>query len=256
MAIHPTAIIEPGAQLGTDVEVGPYAFIGAEVRLGDRCRVQHHASLVGKTEIGPENHFHPFVSIGGQTQDLKYVGEPTYVRIGRGNSFREYMTVNRGTAPGASTTVGDENTFLAYNHIAHDCKVGSRCVFSNNATLGGHVVVEDHVTIGGMTAIHQFCRIGRYAMLGGCTKIVQDAPPYVTADGTPALGRGLNLIGLRRHNFPIETIRILRNSYRILYDDGLNTTQALKKIEEECELIPEISAMLDFIRNSDRGIIR
>jgi UDP-N-acetylglucosamine acyltransferase len=256
MAIHPTAIVEPGAQLGADVEIGAYAIIGGEVRLGDRCKVEHHASITGKTEIGPDNHFFPFVSIGAQTQDLKYAGEPTYVRIGEKNTFREFMTVNRGTAPGAATTVGDHNTFLAYNHIAHDCRVGSRCVFSNNATLGGHVVVEDHVTIGGMTAIHQFCKIGRHAMLGGCTKIVQDAPPYFTADGNPAKVRGLNIIGLKRHEFPMETIRILRSAYRLLYDHDLNTTQALKMIEEECESISEIGILLEFVRTSERGIIR
>jgi UDP-N-acetylglucosamine acyltransferase len=256
MAIHPTAIIEPGAQLGTGVEVGPYAVIGAEVRLGDRCKVEHHASLIGKSEIGPDNHFHPFVAIGGRTQDLKYTGEPTYVTIGARNTFREFMTVNRGTSPGAYTTVGDDNTFLAYNHIAHDCKVGSRCVFSNNATLGGHVTVEDHVTIGGMTAIHQFCRIGRHAMLGGCTKIVQDAPPYFIADGNPSKIRGLNIIGLKRHEFPMETIRALRSAYRLLYDHDLNTSQALQQIESECPAISEIGVLLEFVRSSERGVIR
>ncbi len=263
-SIHPTAILEPGAQLGHDVIVGPYAHIGSEVVLGDRCRVHHHASLAGKSEIGPENEFFPFVSIGEKSQDLKYVGEPTYLKIGGYNTFREYMTINRGTGSKASdgtlipgiTEVGSRNTFLAYTHIAHDCIVGSHCVFSNNATLGGHVVVQDHVTIGGMTAIHQFCRIGQQAMVGGCSKIVQDVPPYLLADGNPALVRSVNLIGLRRNDFPLSKIRELRTAFRILYDEGLNTSQALAKIEHECEPSSEIRAMLTFIRESERGIIR
>ncbi|HEY8967074.1 MAG TPA: acyl-ACP--UDP-N-acetylglucosamine O-acyltransferase [Candidatus Methylacidiphilales bacterium] len=256
MAIHPTAIVEPGAKLGVDVEVGPYAVIGAEVVLGDRCRVAHHASIEGKTEIGPDNVFHPFVSIGGRTQDLKYKEEPTYLKIGARNTFREFITVNRGTAPGAATTVGDDNAFLAYVHLAHDTKVGSHCIFSNNATLAGHVVVEDHVVIGGLTAIHQFCRIGRYAMLGGCTKIVQDAPPFFIADGNPAQVRSLNLIGLQRHGVPEETIRVLRKAHRLLYDETLNTSQALARIEAECDPIGEIQHLLAFVRASQRGIIR
>ena len=256
MAIHPTAIIEPGAQFGADVEIGAYAFIGAEVQLGDRCRVEHHASIVGKTEAGPDNHFFPFASIGGVTQDLKYAAEPTYLKIGARNRFREFTTANRGTAPGAATVIGDDNLFLAYCHLAHDVRVGNHCIFSNNATLGGHVVVYDHVVIGGMTAIHQFCRIGTYAMLGGCTKIVQDAPPYFIADGNPAKVRSLNLIGLRRHGFSNDKIREIRAAFTLLYEDGLNTTQALKRIEEECAASFEIGTLLNFVRSSERGIIR
>lgn len=258
MAIHPTAIIEPGAQLGAGVEVGPYAVIGAEVRLGDRCKVAHHASLAGKTEIGPDNVFFPFVSIGEISQDLKYKGEPTYLKIGAGNTFREFTTVNRGTneESGATTTVGDRNLFLAYNHIAHDCKVGSHCIFSNNATLGGHVVAGDHVTIGGLTAIHQFCRIGSHAMLGGCTKITQDVPPFCLADGNPAKVRTVNVIGLRRHGFAADRIRAIRLAFDFLYDETLNTSQALQKIADECDTTSDVGALLDFVRTSDRGIIR
>ncbi len=258
MAIHPTAVIEPGAQLGAGVEVGPYAVIGAEVRLGDRCRVAHHASIAGKTEAGPDNIFFPFVSIGEVTQDLKYKGEPTHLRIGAGNTFREFTTANRGTneESGALTAIGDHNLFLAYNHIAHDCRVGSHCIFSNNATLGGHVVAGDYVTIGGMTAIHQNCRIGSHAMLGGCTKITQDVPPFCLADGNPAKVRTLNIIGLRRHGFAADRIRAIRGGFDFLYDEGLNTSQALQKIEQECELTPDVLALLEFVRSSDRGIIR
>ena len=256
MSIHPTAVIEPGARLGVGVEVGAYAVLGSEVVIGDRTRVGHHVTIAGKTEIGPDNLFHPFVSIGGQTQDLKYKSEPTYLKIGARNVFREFITANRGTAPGAATVIGDDNVFLAYAHFAHDVRVGNHCIFSNNATLGGHVVVEDHVVIGGMTAIHQFCRIGRHAMLGGCTKIVQDAPPYFIADGNPAKIRSVNLVGLQRSGFSHETIRTLRKAHRLLYDDSLNTSQALAKIKAECDAIAEIRTLLDFVQESERGIIR
>ncbi|MDE1170553.1 MAG: acyl-ACP--UDP-N-acetylglucosamine O-acyltransferase [Verrucomicrobium sp.] len=256
MAIHPTAVVDPGARLGAGVEVGPYAVVGAGVVLGDRCRVDHHASIEGPAEIGPDNHFFPFSAIGGRTQDLKYAGEPTHLRIGAGNRFREFTTVNRGTAPGAATVIGDDNLFLAYVHIAHDCRVGSHCVFSNNGTLAGHVVVDDHVILGGLSAVHQFCRIGRYGMVGGCSKIVQDVPPYCLADGNPATVRSLNLVGLRRHGFSTEQIRALRDAQRLLYDGNLNTTQALAKLEEEFPGNPEVSRLVEFVRTSERGIIR
>jgi len=256
MAIHPTAVIEPGARLGVDVEVGAFAYIGSEVVVGDRCRIAHHTSFTGKTEIGPDNVFHPFVSIGGQTQDLKYKAEPTYLKIGARNTFREFITANRGTAPGAATTIGDDNVFLAYAHFAHDVTVGSHCIFSNNATLGGHVQVEDHVVIGGMTAIHQFCRIGRHAMLGGCTKITQDAPPYFISDGNPAHVRAVNMVGLQRSGFADGTIRTLRKAHRFLYDENLNTSQALARVEAECDPLDEVKHLLAFIRSSQRGVIR
>ncbi|SDT96729.1 acyl-[acyl-carrier-protein]--UDP-N-acetylglucosamine O-acyltransferase [Verrucomicrobium sp. GAS474] len=256
MAIHPTAVVEPGARLGVGVEVGAYAVIGSEVVLGDRCRVGHHASLTGKTEIGPDNVFYSFVSIGERTQDLKYKDEPTYLKIGARNTFREFVTANRATAPGGATVIGDDNVFLAYCHFAHDVKVGNHCIFSNNATLGGHVTVEDHVVIGGVTAIHQFCRIGRHAMLGGCTKIVQDALPYFITDGNPAEVRSLNAVGLQRSGFSEESVRILRKAHRLLCDESLNTTQALARIESECEPTDEIKNLLAFIRASERGVIR
>jgi UDP-N-acetylglucosamine acyltransferase len=254
--IHPTAIVEPGAQLGNDVTIGAYALIGSEVKLGDRCQVQHHACIIGKTQLGHDNVFAPFAVIGSVSQDLKYTVEPTYLKIGNHNTFREFMTVNRGTAPDSTTEVGSHNTFLAYTHIAHDCLVADHCVFSNNATLGGHVQVDHHVTIGGMTAIHQFCRIGRYAMVGGCSKIVQDVPPYFLADGNPAQIRSINLIGLKRHDFPLSKIRELRTAFRCLYDEGMNTSQALNAIENNCAGISEIKALLDFVHHSERGIIR
>lgn len=254
--IHPTAIIEDGAKLGAGVEIGAYAYIGAEVRLGDRCRVHHHANITGKTTTGPENEFYPFVSIGGKTQDLKYKGEPTYLEIGSNNVFREFATVNRGTAPGEKTVVGSHNHFLAYIHIAHNCVVGSHVIFSNNATLAGHVTVGDYAILGGLCAVHQFCRIGDYAMVGGCTKIVQDVPTYCIADGNPATVRGVNVIGLQRNGFDEEEIKTLRRAYRILYDETLNTSQALAAIEKELPSSARVQALVDFVKGSSRGIIR
>ncbi|CAF0705422.1 UDP-N-acetylglucosamine acyltransferase [Candidatus Methylacidithermus pantelleriae] len=254
--IHPTAIIEPGAEIGEGAQIGPYAYIGSEVRLAARCRVHHHASIVGKTEIGEENEFYPFVSIGQKSQDLKYEGEPTYLKIGACNVFREFTTVNRGTARGSVTVIESHNTFLAYSHVAHDCRIGSYCVFSNAATLGGHVVVEDYVTVGGLAGVHQFCRIGRHAMIGGCSKIVQDVPPYMLVDGNPARVRSINLVGLRRRRFPSATIRELRLAYQILYEEGLNTAQALEAIRNRLRPLSEIVELVEFISKSQRGITR
>lgn len=254
--VHPTAIVEPGALLGDGVEVGAYAFIGSEVRLGDGCVVHHHASVIGRTEVGPENEFFPFSSIGQKSQDLKYSGEPTFLSIGSGNRFREFATVNRATGKGGRTVIGSDNLFLAYTHIAHDCIVGSGCIFSNNATLAGHVQVGDHVTIGGLTAVHQFCRLGAHAMLGGCTKVVQDVPPYCLVDGNPARLRSLNWIGLRRRGFSEETLQRLRRAYRLLFEEGKNLSQGIEAVEASGESTPEVTNLLAFLRSTDRGVTR
>jgi UDP-N-acetylglucosamine acyltransferase len=254
--IHPTAVVEPGVELGKDLEIGAYAVIRKGVRLGDRCRVEPHAVLQGETEIGPDNHFFSFTSIGGKSQDLKYQGEPTHLRIGARNVFREFVTVNRGTAPGAATVIGDDNLLLSYAHVAHDCRVGNHTIFSNNGTLAGHVEVGDHAVIGGLSAVHQFCRVGAHAMIGGCAKIVQDVPPYFIADGNPAQIRGVNVVGLQRRGFGEEQIKVLRQAYRVLYDKNLNTSQALEKLRAEIEPTPEIRALMEFASTSQRGIIR
>ncbi len=221
--IHPTAVVDPTAELGADVEIGAYAWVGAQVKLGDRCRVNHHASINGPSRIGTGNHFFPFCSIGEKTQDLKYAGEPTWLEIGNDNVFREFTTANRGTALNAVTRIGSDNLFLTYAHVAHDCTVGDHTIFSNNATLAGHVEVGDYAIISGLSAVHQFCRIGTHAIIGGCTKIVQDAPPFFIADGNPAEVRGVNAVGLQRKGFPDEAIKVLRLSYKFLYDKTLNT---------------------------------
>jgi UDP-N-acetylglucosamine acyltransferase len=256
MAIHPTAVISPGAVLAEGVEIGPYCVVGEGVRLGAGCRLMHHVSLEGPAVIGLDNVFHPFCSIGGKTQDLKYAGEPTFLEIGDRNTFREFVTVNRGTGVGEKTVVGSDNTFLAYVHIAHNCVVGSHCIFSNNGTLAGHVVVDDHVIIGGLSAVHQFCRLGVHSMVGGCTKIVQDVPPYTMADGNPAKIRSLNLVGLQRRGFTEAQIRALRTAFKTLYSPELNTSQAVEAVEKCDGVTPEVATLVGFVKASQRGIIR
>ncbi|HEU4678045.1 MAG TPA: acyl-ACP--UDP-N-acetylglucosamine O-acyltransferase, partial [Terrimicrobiaceae bacterium] len=184
--IHSTAIVDPGAEIAGDAEIGPFCVIGPDVIIGSGTVLMSHVTVAGPTTIGQANRFYPYCSIGQRSQDLKYTGEPTYLQIGDHNSFREFCTVNRGTMPGRKTIVGSYGNFLAYAHIAHDCVVGDQVIFSNNGTLAGHVIVEDHAVIGGLSGVHQFCRIGRHAILGGCTKIVQDVPPFMIADGNPA----------------------------------------------------------------------
>lgn len=253
--IHPTAIIDPSAQLGEDVYVGPYCIIGAGVQLGDRCWLQHHVTICGPSIIGAENKFYSYAAIGQQTQDLKYQREPTYLQVGANNCFRESTTVHRGTAPGSYTRVGSHGNFLAYSHIAHDCVVGDHVIFSNNGTLAGHVEVEDHAIIGGLTAIHQFCRIGKHAITGGCSKIVQDVPPFMIADGNPALVRGINQVGLERHGFSESAMRSIREAYKLIYRSTLNVQQAVDQLQAGSPS-PEVSHLIDFIAKSQRGIIR
>lgn len=253
--IHATAIIDSSAEIGAGTEVGPFCVVGPGVTIGANCVLHAHVTIAGPTRIGGGNTFFPYTSIGQRTQDLKYTGEPTHLEIGDGNSFREFCTVNRGTAPGAKTVVGSHGNFLAYSHIAHDCVVGDHVIFSNNGTLAGHVIVEDHAVIGGLSGVHQFCRIGRHAIIGGCTKIVQDVPPFMIADGMPAGIRGVNQVGLERHGFDAEAIRTLREAYKLIYRANLNTKQAVAAIREQIAANPQITALLDFIEASKRGIV-
>ncbi len=254
--IHPTAVVDAGAEIGAGCEVGPYCIVGAGVVLGAGCWLQHHVSLNGPSRIGSGNQFYAFSSIGQRTQDLKYAGEPTYLEVGDGNTFREFTTVNRGTSPGEKTSIGSRNHFLAYCHIAHDCVVGNDVIFSNNGTLAGHVTVEDHVVLGGFTAVHQYCRIGRHAMTGGCSKIVQDVPPFMIADGNPARIRGINKVGLERHGFTPEALRHIKEAYRLLYRGTLNVAQAIEQIRSDLPDSPELDELIAFAEKSSRGIIK
>lgn len=254
--IHPTAVVDPRARLGDGITIGPYCIVEGEVELGDACWLQAHVYVAGPSRIGPANRFYAHASIGQRTQDLKYSGEPTHLEIGEGNTFREFVTVNRSTASDGSTLIGNRGNFLAYSHVGHDCRVGDEVVFSNNGTLAGHVQVGDRVGIGGLTAVHQFCRIGRFAFTGGCTKIVQDVPPFMIADGNPAEIRGVNKVGLERAGFSRESLRALREAYRILYRADCNLTQAVERLLAELPGIPEIDELAAFIRASERGVTR
>jgi len=254
--IHPTAVIDPAAQLGPGTVVGPYCVIAAQVSLGENCWLQHHVTLCGPLQAGHGNKFYAYCSIGQQTQDLKYKGEPTYLEIGDENIFREFVTLNRSTAGTGCTRVGSRGNFLAYSHIGHDCAVGDAVIFSNNGTLAGHVQVGDHAVIGGLTAVHQFCRIGRFAITGGCSKIVQDVPPFMIADGNPAEVRGINQVGLERAGFPPEKIKPIKEAFRLIYRSKLNTGQALEELRAKLGASEEVQSIAQFIEGSERGIIR
>ena len=252
--IHPTAIIDPKAQIGAGIVIGPYCVIGENVIIGDGCRLQNHVTISGPSIIGKNNVFFSYASVGQQTQDLKYAGEPTCLEVGDDNTFREFCTVNRGTLIGTKTIIGSHNNFLAYTHIAHDCIVGNHCIFSNNGTLAGHVTVEDHVVLGGFTAVHQFCRIGRHAITGGCSKVVQDVVPFTIADGNPARARGVNVVGLQRNGYSDEHIRAMRLAYKTLYRSKLNVSQALAALREG-EITTEMAHVVAFVESSQRGIV-
>jgi len=254
--IHPTAIIDADAEIGDGAEIGPFCVIGAGVKLGAGCRLHNHVTIAGPSEIGPNNEFYPYGSIGQRTQDLKYEGEPTYLKIGEGNTFRESVTVNRGTSPGDATVIGSYGNFLAYSHIAHDCIVGDHVIFSNNGTLAGHVDMGNYAILGGLTAVHQFSRIGESVITGGCSKIVQDIPPFMIADGNPAKVRAVNVVGMQRRGFSEEAVRQAKRAHRILYRDNLTTSVALVKLREmtEADDSEVIRKVIDFIEGSERGI--
>lgn len=254
--IHPTAVIHAGAQLGADCEIGPYCIIGPRVVLGDRCRLHSHVVLDGFTTLGSDNEIFPFACLGTKTQDLKWNGGETRTVIGDRNVFREYATVHSATSDGDATTVGSDNHFLAYTHLAHDVRVGSHVIMSNVATLAGHVIVEDHAIIGGLAAVHQFCRIGRFSMIGGCSKVVQDIAPYMMADGNPAETRFVNKVGLERAGFAAESIANLTKAYKVLFRSGLTTANALARLEAELPSFEELVHLMNFAKESKRGLAK
>ncbi len=254
--IHPSAIVDSKAELRAGTIVGPYCIVGSDVMLGEGCWLQHHVTLCGPMRAGTKNRFYAYCSIGQQTQDLKYAGEPTYLEIGDENTFREFCTVNRSTKSDGKTRVGNRGNFLAYSHIGHDCTVGDSVVFSNNGTLAGHVEVGDHAVMGGLTAVHQFCRIGRFAITGGCSKIVQDVPPFLIADGNPAEIRGVNLVGLERACYASESVKAIKEAFRLIYRSKLNTRQAIEAVRNQIEPREEVTHLIEFIEKSERGIIR
>ncbi len=254
--IHSTAVVHREAQVGPECEVGAYCVIGRHVVLGAGCQLQAHVVIDGHTTLGKGNIVFPFASIGLQTQDLKYKGGVSRTQIGDDNTFRECVTVNSATGEGEVTIVGSNNHILAYSHVAHNVVLGNGIIMSNVATLAGHVVVEDFAVIGGLAAIHQFCRIGKMAIVGGCSKVVQDVPPFMLADGNPARTRTLNNVGLERNGVSEQAQTALRRAYRLLFREGLTIPNALLAIEQQVPDLPEIQHLVQFVRQSERGIGR
>jgi UDP-N-acetylglucosamine acyltransferase len=257
--IHPSAIIEPSARLAPDVEVGPYTIIGKKVTIGKGSRIGAHAVIGDWTEIGENNQIFHQTSVGAPPQDLKYRGEETWTRIGDNNMIREFATIHRGTSSGhGETVVGSNNLFMAYSHVAHDCRIGSNVVMANVATLAGHVTIEDHVILGGLVAVHQFATVGAHVMVGGGTLIGLDIPPYMiaTSGKRDAKLRGLNLIGLKRRGFTDEAINNLKKAYKTLFMAGLKLPDAIARIRAEVRGGSEVEYLLAFIERSERGICR
>ena len=252
--IHSTAVIHPRAQIGEGCQIGPYCVIGEHVVLGDQCVLHPHVVIDGHTTLGRENEIFPGASIGLKTQDLKWKGGITRTQIGDRNTFRECVTINSATSDGEVTTVGSHNHILAYSHIAHNVTLGSHIIMSNVGTLAGHVTIEDHAVIGGVVAIHQFCRVGTMSMIGGCSKVVQDVPPYMLADGNPAQTRTVNKVGLERRGVSEEAQAALKQAYKLLFREGLTISNALVKIEADLPPLPEIQHLLQFARTSERGL--
>jgi UDP-N-acetylglucosamine acyltransferase len=252
--IHPTAVVHPKAQIAADCEIGPYSVLGEGVILGPRCRLHSHVVIAGQTRLGEGNEIFPFASIGLKTQDLKWKGGSTRTEIGNNNTFREYVTVNSATGDGEATVIGSNNHLLAYSHVAHNVTIGSGVIMSNVATLAGHVEVEDYAVVGGLAAVHQFCRIGKMSIIGGCSKVVQDVPPFMLADGNPAETRTINKVGLERHGVSEAAQSALRQAFKILFREGLTIPNALARIEKELPNVAELQHLVGFIRGSERGI--
>ena len=257
MKIHPTAIISPDAHLEEGVEIGPYSIIGSDVKIGKNTLIGPHTVIDDYTHIGEGNHIFQFCSIGAPPQDLKFGGEKTRVVIGNFNTIREFVTIHRSTTADIGVTIiGDHNLLMAYTHVAHNCKLDNNIIMSNAATLAGHIHIEDYAIISGLTGIHQFCRIGEHCMIGGASAVVKDIPPYVIAQGNHAKLFGLNLIGLKRRNFPEKTIKAISEAYRIIFRSKLLLEDAIKKAEAEVENLPEVNHFIKFIKESERGVCR
>lgn len=252
--IHPAAIVHAGATIGAECEIGPYCIIGEHVVLGPRCRLHSHVVIDGHTRLGHDNEIFPFASLGLRTQDLKWKGGLTRTEIGDHNTFREGVTVHSATGDGEATCVGSHNHILAYCHIAHNSTVGNYVIMSSYAGLAGHVVVEDYAVLGGFAAIHQFCRVGKMSIIGGCSKAVQDVPPFMLVDGNPAQTRTVNKVGLERNGVSEAAQAALRQAYKILFRGGLTIPNALAKIEKKLPRLPEVQHLVWFVKTSERGI--
>ena len=255
--IHPTAVVSPNAKIGADCYIGTFSVVGDEVVLGNNVRLESHVVVDGKTSIGDETKIFPFVSIGLAPQDLKYKGEPTATEVGKRNHIREFVTVHRGTSGGGGLTkIGDDNLLMAQAHVAHDCLIGNEVIMANAATLAGHVEIADRANIGAYSGVHQFCRVGLEAFVGGYSVVVKDALPFATIQGNHAKCYGLNRVGMKRRGYAKETIEKLHRAFHLLLSAKLNTTQAVEKIREEIENCPEVEMLVNFIETSKRGVVK
>lgn len=255
--IHPTAIVSPKAKIGEDCYIGAFSTIGDDVELGKNVRLESHVVVDGKTFIDEETHVFPFVSIGLAPQDLKYGGEITETQIGKRNQIREFVTIHRGTANGGGLTkIGDDNLLMAQAHVAHDCQLGSEIIMANAATLAGHVTIYDKASVGAYSGVHQFCRVGREAFVGGYSVVVKDALPFAISQGNHAKCYGLNRVGMKRKGYPKETIEKLHHAYHLLLSSKLNTSQAVEKIREDIADCAEVDYLVEFIESSKRGVVK
>jgi len=254
--VHSTAIVDKKAKLADDIEVGPYAIIGPDAEIAKGVVVGGRATIEGYTTIGEGTRIFTGAVIGSAPQDLKYRGKKSFLKIGKKNIIREYVTMNPGTEEGTFTSVGDGNLFMAYSHVAHDCRIGNNCIIANVGTLAGHVTLEDKVVLGGLAAVHQFTRVGKMSIIGGCSKVVQDVPPFSTCDGNPARVYGLNLIGITRVGMPKDAQARLRRAFKILFHSGLIFKNGIEKVKKNIGSFEEIDYLLNFIKNSDRGVCR
>ncbi len=252
--IHPTAIIDPSAAVPESATIGPYSVLGPDVVLGERVIVDSHVLIERDTTIGDDSRICKGAVLGTDPQDLKYAGEPTILEVGSRTTIREYATLNRGTIDEGTTRVGDDCLIMAYAHVSHDSRVGNHVILANSVNMGGHVIIEDWAIVGGVTAIHQFVRIGSHSFVGGGSRLPQDVAPYVMVAGSPCAAYGLNIVGLRRRGFKRDTIRQIKEAYRLLFQSDLNVSQALEEMEKRADLAPEVEHMIAFIRSSERGI--
>ena len=252
--IHPSAIVDPGASLGHEVEVGPFAIIGPNVIIGDGCRIMARATLERNVRLGADVQIGIGSVLGGEPQDLKFGGEETWVEVGEGTRIREYATINRGTSASGATTIGPGCFVMSYVHLAHDCHVGAGVIIANGTQLAGHVTVHDRAILSGLVAVHQFVSIGSMAFVGGCSRVNQDIPPFVKAVGNPVELYGLNTVGLRRANYPAETVSALKRAYRLFFNSDLNLSQAQERARQEVPSLPEVDLLLEFVASSSRGI--
>ncbi|HPP67145.1 MAG TPA: acyl-ACP--UDP-N-acetylglucosamine O-acyltransferase [bacterium] len=254
--IHHSAVISSEAEIGQNTQISPFVVIEKNTKIGSGCAIGPMVYIGENVEIGDDCRIFKGAAIGNPPQDLKYKGELSFVRIGRNNTIREFVTINTATGENQSTIIGDNNLLMAYVHIAHNCMVKNNCVIANAATIAGHVFVDDYAIIGGLVGIHQFSRIGKHSIIGGCSKITKDIIPFVMADGHPARPFGINVIGLKRRNFPSSTISILQEAYKIIFRENLTTQEVIKDLLCKFSDIPEISELIAFIKSSERGIAR